>query len=660
MTRNNPHPHYPHIFRSLSVGAMTLRNRTMTPPHASAIGNIYGSDEDALRNIAYFEQRAKSGIAWIGALSTLVKNHLIPGFDPTGIGATTTGYFRLPGFVERIQQFSDTMHRHDTRVTVQMVNQGGMPHGPSPVMSAPVINLMPHVMDKNDIAAFVQEYSESARLAAEGRADGIEIHLNHDDLHQWFLSPATNLRTDGYGGSLENRCRFTREVLQSIRDAVGSAFTLGVRMNLREENPAGYQLYGAIEIAQYLESTGLIDYVHGVVGNPWGNPSYIQPDYFRPAQWADLAGELRAALGLPVVYTGKVNSPDVAESVLAQGQADVIGIARALIADGDFVGKADQGRALDIRPCVGCNECISRRYVEGLSFGCAVNPATSHEVLGPWPITQQRRNLLIVGAGPAGLELAALAAEGGLAVELWETAEETGGQLRWAARAPGNHRYSDYLAWQERRLAKLPVDLRLSRNASAESVLAHGADVVAFATGAHARRPDIPGIMQPQVADIREVLAGKATLGKRVVIIAQDDHLPPLLVADFLAERGHQVTLVYATNGPAQLVGRYSIGAVLGRLDARDVQLHTMQEVVAIEGQQLQIRQIYSQKTRTLAGFDNIVLACGSVPDSVVHDAVATARDGVHLLGDAYAPRRVVFATRQAYALARKLVTPTA
>jgi 2,4-dienoyl-CoA reductase-like NADH-dependent reductase (Old Yellow Enzyme family) len=336
---------YPHLFEPITVGTMRLRNRVMLPPHASAIGNIYGTDEDAERNIAYFEERVRDdGVAWVASLSTHLRNTVIPGFDPTGVGAATTGFFRLPFFVERVQAFSDALHGHGATVSVQMVHQGGMPHGASAVMSAPVINLMPHVMDQDDIDAFVREYAASARLSLEGRADGVEVHLNHDDIHEWFLSPFTNQRTDRYGGSLENRTRFAVETLQAIRDEVGSALTVGVRLNIREEVPGGYDVAGGVEIAQYLESTGLIDYVHGVVGSPWGNPSYIQPTYFDPAQWSALAGELTAALSIPVVHTGRINGPDIAERVLAAGHADIVGMARAHIAEGRLLQKAREGR----------------------------------------------------------------------------------------------------------------------------------------------------------------------------------------------------------------------------------------------------------------------------------------------------------------------------
>lgn len=658
MTATNTRVAYDHLFEPIQVGTMALRNRIMLPPHASAIGNIYGTDEDAERNIAYFVERCSNdGPAWVGSLSTHIRNTLIPGFEPTGVGAATAGFFRLPFFVERVQAYCDAMHALESHVTVQMVHQGGMPHGASAVMSSPTINLMPHVMNQDDIDAFVAEYAESARLSMAGRADGVELHLNHDDLHEWFLSPLTNQRTDGYGGSLEGRARFATECLRAIRDVVGTSMTVGIRINIREEVPGGYDVGGGVELAQLFESTGLIDYVHGVVGSPWGNPSYIQPTYFDPAQFAELAGELKRAISLPVVHTGRINHPDVAQRVLAAGHADVVGMARAHIADGDLLAKARDGRAHEIRPCVGGNECISRRYVEGLPFGCAVNPGTSHEVEDPWINHSPGRQLLVVGGGPAGMELAALTAEAGMAVRLVEADDELGGQLRYAAMAPRHESYADYLIWQRRRLESLGVELQLDTRLTAADVRAVGADVVAVATGAGPRRPDLPGVDAAHVLDVRDVLAGRATPGHRVLVISQDDHVAPLSVADRLSGTGHTVTLVHATHQPAPLLGRYIIGGILGRLDAQDVTMIPMEEVTAIGETTVEIRNVYSWRTRTLGDFDSVVLACGSVSDSDLYGELRHELPEIHILGDAYAPRRLVFATRQAYALAQQLVT---
>jgi len=647
---------YPSVFTPTQVGTMHLKNRFMTPPHASAIGNIYGTEEEALRNIAYFEERCKAGIAWIGALSTWVRNTFPVGFEPTGVGAPTLGFFRLPYFVERIQQFTDMSHRYGTTATVQMVHQGGMPHGPSAVMSSPVINLMPHVVNQEDIDFFIQEYGESAALAQAGRADGVEVHINHDDLHEWFLSPLTNHRTDKYGGSLEKRCQFTVEVLRSIRDKVGSNFTVGVRLNLREEDPNGYDNEGAIAIAQYLESTGLIDYVHGVVGSPWGNPSYIQPSWFDPAQWQDLAGNLKRAISLPVVYTGRVTSPEVAEQIVSTGNADVVGIARALIADGQFIEKAREGRAIEIRPCIGCNECISRRYVENLGFACAVNPAAGHEVEGPWPTQSLDQEILVVGGGPAGMEFAARACEGGFNVRLWEASDALGGQLQWAVLAPKSDDYQSYLTWQRNRLHDLGVEITLNKPATAESISSSGADIVVIATGADPHRPAIPGAHHPHVVDIRQILDETEVAGHSVVVIAQDDHIAPLSVADFLSQRGHQVTLVYATNSPAQLLGRYIVGGILGRLDAQGVTIRTMEQVVGIEPHCVKVMNVYSHEIRDIENVETVVLACGAVSNATLYEELKNKIPEIHVLGDAYAPRRLVFATRQAYALADTLV----
>jgi 2,4-dienoyl-CoA reductase-like NADH-dependent reductase (Old Yellow Enzyme family)/thioredoxin reductase len=654
MTAPSP---YPRLFSPLTVGTMALRNRVMMPPHASAIGNIYGTEEEARRNIAYFEERCRDGgPSWVGSLSTHLANTLIPGFEPTGVGAATLGFFRLPFFVERVQAYCDALHRHGTSVTVQMVHQGGMPHGPSAVMSAPTINLVPHVMTRADIASFVQEYAASARLCRDGRADGVELHLNHDDLHEWFLSPLTNQREDSYGGPIENRARFAVECMQAIREVIGDSMTLGIRLNIREEVPGGYDVGGGVELAQYFESTGMIDYVHGVVGSPWGNPSYIQPTYFDPGEFAPLAGELRKALSLPVVHTGRITGPDVAEEILAAGHADVVGIARAHIADGDLLRKAREGRSLEIRPCVGGNDCISRRYVEGLGFGCAVNPRTGHEDELPWPTLETPRRLLVVGGGPAGMELAALAGEAGFEVDLWEAADELGGQLRTAVRAPRQDGYAAYLRWQVARLDSLGVKVDLGRRASADDVRAAGADTVAVATGAGPRTPQIAGVEAPHVLDVRDVLNGIALPGKRVVVIAQDDHVAPLAVADHLGSNGHEVTVVYATPQAGPLLGRYFIGGILGRLDAHGVRFEFSEEVVAVDGPRLTVRNVYSWRTRTHGDFDSVVLACGSVADSTLYDELRDELPDLHVLGDAYAPRRLVFATRQAYALAQQLV----
>jgi 2,4-dienoyl-CoA reductase-like NADH-dependent reductase (Old Yellow Enzyme family)/thioredoxin reductase len=647
-------PRFRTLFSPVTVGTMRLKNRVMSPPHTSAIGSLYGTEADAERNMAYWDVRAKAGVSWID-IPGRMRNFFITGFEPSGISAETLGWFRLPNYVERVGAFVNRMKAHGAYVTCQMTMLGAFPHAPSPTLSAPIANPHPHVLTVEEIRAFVEEYRYAASRVAEAGAAGIELHFNHDDLLEWFLSPLTNRRDDAYGGSFEKRARFPREILAAIRAEVGRDLTVGVRLNVEEPMPGGYDAEGGIAIARMFEETGDVDFIHAVVGTPWGNPSYIQSHFYKPGEWAHLAGAIKRAVSIPVVYTGLVNGPAVAEDILSQGHADVVGMARAMAADGELLAKARDGHAADIRPCVGGNECISRRYVDGLPFGCAVNPHTSREVDGPWPAARTRRSLLIVGGGPAGMELAALAAESGHTVTLWEAQDRLGGLINLAVRAPTFDRYGDYIGWQARRLERLGVEIVLGRTATAANVMEAQADSVAFATGTRGAWPDIPASDDADVMEAREVLSGAKTPGRRVLIVARDDHMPPLALADFLSLAGHQVTMVYGTPSAAILLGRYIAGAPLGRLDERGVEIRTLQEVVAIRKGEVDLRNVYSGKVRPVGGIDTVVLSCGGVSETALFDAVRAQRGDVHVLGDAYAPRRMVFATRQAYALAKEL-----
>jgi NADPH-dependent 2,4-dienoyl-CoA reductase/sulfur reductase-like enzyme len=357
-----------------------------------------------------------------------------------------------------------------------------------------------------------------------------------------------------------------------------------------------------------------------------------------------------------VAYAGRVTTPELAEAIIARGDAAVVGLARAVIADPEWVKKAEQGRSLEIRPCTGCNDCISASLAEKLNLSCSVNPHVGTEVKESWPVpARTSRDVLIIGGGPAGMEAAALAAERGHRVEIWEKSDQLGGQLRTATHAPTYDGYADYLAWQERRLDRVGVSVCLGKAATAHEVIEARADVVVIATGANPRYPDVEGVDRANVQDMRDVLNGSVTPGKRVLVIAQDDHMPPLAVADFLASAGHEVTVVYATNGPAPLLSRYTIGGILARLDNAGVRLRYTEIVTAIDDAGVHVRHAYSGRAEIIEGIDSVVLACGGVPEASLYEELIDKHPRVHLIGDAFAPRRLLFATKQAYALASLL-----
>lgn len=273
------------LFQPLRLGPLTLKNRVMAPPHGHLVSTLWGTEEEAAGHIAYWQRR--SSVGWVDGISAHLRNPLVPGFDPTGVGSQVHGHYRLPFFVERVGRLAQVLHADDTRLTVQMILQGGMPHGASHVPSGPVASNVPHALRSDEIDWFVEEYRHGASQVAAAGADGVELHLNHDDLMEHFISPLTNRRSDEYGGTVANRLRFATRVLTALRSEMGPGRVVGVRLTMVEEEPGGYDLEGpggVVEIARALEATGLIDYVSLAAGSPWGSPSYIQSHHHRPAE----------------------------------------------------------------------------------------------------------------------------------------------------------------------------------------------------------------------------------------------------------------------------------------------------------------------------------------------------------------------------------------
>ncbi len=642
------------LFDPIRVGTMDLDHRIVFPPHSGGRGSLTGRPDQFERYAAYWLERVRAGVQWVGGAPNFVRNPLIPGFEPTGVGASGPGSFRQPTFVERLGELSQRIHDAGGYATVQMVMQGGMPSAPSQALSGYHDHDVPHALTGDEVAWVVREYGESAALAADGGVDVVELHANHDDLLQWFLSPLTNRRADGYGGSFENRRRFLREVVESIRAHVDRPLTLGLRLCMDEMIDGGYGLEECQRLLEAFTADGTVDYFSLDVGNNWGAPSYVAPNVYGAIPWAELCGQARTATELPVLYAGRVTDADAAAAVVGEGHADLVGMVRALIAEPALVRRTREPDADPVRPCIGIGDCLGRRVTEHLPFACAVNPQVGREWEGELPRVDTPRRLLVVGGGPAGTEVAALAAERGHEVALWERDDHLGGQLAVAALARMNRPYADWIGWQADRLDRLGIDVELGREATAEDALSAGADVVVVATGATARRPDAAGLEQPHVVTVVEALQG-TPLGHHVLVVSEDDRPGPLAVADHLAGAGHQVTLTYRTPAPSPLVHKYSLGAMLARLDRDGATLVPTTRLVAVDGPTVHLANTYSGREWSLEGVDTIVLATGSVSlDGLYRDLAGTQQE-VHVLGDAYAPRRLTFATRQAWSLVATL-----
>lgn len=635
---------------------MSLDHRLVVPPHSGGGGRLLESDDLFERHCSYWLARVRGGVQWVGGGPTFVRNPLIPGFEPTGIGSNGPGFFRHPRFVERMGEYFNRLHTANGFGTVQFVLQGGMPIAPSSTLSGYADHRIPHPLDADEIEWLIREYGESAVLAADAGADAIELHANHDDVLQWFLSPLTNHRTDGYGGNTENRRRLVREIVETIRQTVGRPITIGLRLCLDEMIDGGYDVAECQQLLAAFTADGTVDYFSLDVGSNWGTVSYIPPGVYGEADWSQLCGQAKQATHLPVVYVGRVLDVATAERVLADGHADLVGFARAAIADPEIVAKTRRGALHLIRPCVGVNDCIDRRTVEGLEFACAANPHAGMEHVGTLPPVKRSQRILVIGGGPAGTEFAALAAQRGHRVTLWERDPVLGGQLAVAAKARMNTRFAGWIRWQQARLQRLGVTVELGHEATLDDIEVVNPNSVVVATGAVPRVIDVPGIDEPfvhQAADVLSADVGRSIeLGSHVLVVSEDDRAAPFAVADHLSGLGHQVTVTYRTNAPSPLVGRYTIGAILARLDSEGARLEPMARVVGVEPGRVHLAHSYSDRRWSIEGVDSVVLACGAVPDNGLYLSLKHTRPNVHLVGDAYAPRRMVFATRQAWRLA--------
>ena len=646
---------YPHVFRPVRVGTMELDHRLVVSPHGGGNGNLMGTDDEFEQHVAMWLAKVRGGMRWIGGGPNFVRNPLPLGFEPTGVGAHGPGFFRHPMYPDRIGEFASRVHAEGAYLSVQMVLQGGMPIGSSATYSGFNDHRIAHELDADEVRWLVSEYGDSAAIAIDAGVDAIEIHANHDDIVQWFLSPTTNFRDDGYGGSFEGRSRLLREIVTDIRAKAPRSFTFGLRLCMDELIDGGFGVDECMALMSLFTADGTIDYFSLDVGSNWGSPSYVPNGWHDDHEWSGLAGRAKQATSLPVVYGGRVTHAAQAERILAAGEADLVSMARATMADPDVVSKIASGDERGIRPCIALNECIHRKQIEGLPYACGVSPQWGRERTVHTTTTSAPRDVLVIGGGPGGTELAALCAEHGHRVRLWEQKPNLGGALAVASRLRGNRRYAEWIDYQAARLERVGASVELGRTATVDDVLAAAPDLVVVATGAVPRTPRIPGVDQPHVVQAGAVVTGQATIGRRVALVVEDDGPAPVTIADHLAGLGHEVTMIFQTAAPAPLVGKYSIGSMLARLDQGGVRLVPLSRVVGIDGDTLALAHSYSGRRSVLDGFDSVVLACGGIGNDGLYRELKHRHPDVRILGDAFAARRMVFATRQAWELALSL-----
>lgn len=639
-----------HLFSPINIGAMELRNRIVMPAMGSNQASRDHSPSDAA--IGYYAARAKGGAGLI--IVEITSPH-----------ATS----KVPGvlaidddcLIPRWTQLARAIHAHGAKVWIQLAHQGrqlaGAAKGIQPMAASPIpcpmMKRLPKEMTVEDIEMIVASFGEAARRAREAGFDGIELHGAHGYLICNFLSPLSNKRTDEYGGSIANRLRFALEILDRIRARCGRDFPVGIRLSCSELSSGGLTPEEVEVMCPILADAGF-DAISISRANYGTFRWIIPPAGTAPGVLAPYTERLKKVVGIPIMVAHKIQDPFVAEHIIAQGQADLVCMGRALIADPDLPNKAAAGHFEDIIPCIACNQgCLRMVYVEGRHISCMLNRTVGEEQEMALVPAATPKKVMVAGGGPGGLEAARVAALRGHRVTLYEQSERLGGQFNLAAVPPMKQEYAKALQYLHTQVKKAGATIELGKEVTPELIDAVKPDVVIIATGATEVIPtSIPGADKPNVVTANDVLRGKCTVGKRVIVIGAGE--VGCETADYAGERGaKQITIVEMLNDVATEMVPWSKEFLLERLKGYGVNILTSATVTEI----LDDGVVFTRNgnRESIRGVDRVILAMGARPVDHLSERVKDKVAEVYLIGDAKKPRRALDAIHEAYEVARRI-----
>jgi 2,4-dienoyl-CoA reductase-like NADH-dependent reductase (Old Yellow Enzyme family)/thioredoxin reductase len=645
---------FPHLFSEIWLGGCRIKNRIVSPGHHTYLADR--APGEAL--VAYHERRAEGGVGLI--VSEITAVHATAGFSHALLDATD------PAVIPDFARLAEAVHRHGARIFAQLFHPGrevlSARDGMMPVAYAPsaVPNERFHIMPKAMPAALIREviagYGRSAAHLAEAGFDGVEIVASHGYLPAQFLNPRVNLRDDDYGGDAERRLRFLRDVVAGIRDGC-DGFTVGLRVSGAELVPDGL---GEAEVAEACVALDPdLDYFSLVAGTSatlGGSVHIVPPMGIEHGYVAPFGAALRKRLSKPVLVSGRINQPQIAERIIAGGEADLCGMARALICDPELPAKALAGRLDDIRACIGCNQACVGRAHKGLGISCIQHPESGRELEFPAPPRAARgRRVIVAGGGPAGMKAAAVAAARGHRVTLYERARQLGGQARLAQALPGREEFGGIITNLAREMDLAGVEAVTGREVTAGLLRDSGAEAVIVATGARAFVPSLDGLDEAHCVTAWEVLEGKANPGQRVVIADWRADWIGIGLAERLCRDGCAVTLCTNAALAGETLQLYTRNHYVGRLHKLGVAIRTHVRLYGADGDSAYFQDTLSDEPVVIEGVDTLVLALGHQAET----ALEAELDGLPLevlsIGDCVAPRSAEEAVYEGMIAGRKV-----